>query len=97
MTSSVRRRLSASNLLGFILALGVLVILPDLAFAQGDPFTEGASWFQGSIARGVAMVAVMGLGVALWIFRASLGLVGMVLGGGVVVANAAIIVGWMGL
>lgn len=76
--------------------VALALLLPDLASAQGDPFSAGAQWFVGGPARGVAMVAVLALGVAMWVFRASLGILGMVLGGGLVIANAAVAVGWMG-
>ena len=47
-------------------------------------------------ARGVAMLAVIAIAVAMWMLRASLGLAALVLGGGLIAANATTIVGWMG-
>lgn len=78
------------------LAAAVL-LLPAVAAAQGyDPFTAGANWFISGPARGVAMFAVVAVAVMLWFFMRSLTIPGLVLGGGLIMANASTIVGWMG-
>lgn len=78
-------------------AFAALVLLPSLAFAQsGDPFSSGVDWFIGGPARGVAMLSVAAGAVLLWFLSGSLRIAGMVLGGGLILANADTIVGWMG-
>lgn len=77
-----------------VAALTLATIAP--ALAQADPFTTGVNWFTTGPARGVAMLAVAGVAVAAWMFSASLRIVGLVLAGGLVLANIQTIVGWMG-
>lgn len=77
-----------------VAALTLAAIAP--ALAQADPFTTGVNWFTTGPARGVAMLAVAGVAVAAWMFSASLRIVGLVLAGGLVLANIQTIVGWMG-
>mgnify|MGYP002779885025 CR=1 FL=1 len=74
----------------------LLLLAADPASAQANAFEAGANWFIGSIARGVAMVAVVVLGIAAWFLSASLRMVGLVVGGGLIIANVDTIVGWMG-
>lgn len=85
----------ASNLALAVLLLSVFFVAP--ALAQGaDPFTAGTTWFIGGPARGIAMFAVAAAAVLLWFFMGSLRIAGLVLGGGLIIANAATIVGFMG-
>lgn len=81
------------------LALGLfalpLLLMADPAMAQ-DAFSEGVNWFIGGPARGIAMLAVAVIAVAAWMLTSSLRMVGMVLGGGVLLANVDTVVGWMG-
>ena len=78
-------------------ALAALAFLPCVASAQGgDPFSAGVQWFIGGPARGVAMFAVAAVAVMLWFLMRSLAIPGLVLGGGLILANAQTIVGWMG-
>ena len=78
-------------------AFAVMLLLPELAAAQGaDPFSQGVNWFIGGPARGVAMFAVAAVAVALWFLARSPVLAGCVLAGGLVLANAQAIVGFMG-
>ncbi len=80
------------------LLLAATSLWPDLAFAAGgdDPFTQGVKWFTGGPAKGVAMLGVVAIAVALWFFAGSLRLAGMVLGGALIIANIDTIVGWFG-
>jgi len=82
------------------LAAVVLVLLPTLASAQmgggADPFSTGVQWFVSGPARGIAMLSVAAAAVLVWFLMGSLRLAGFVLGGGLILANAQTIVGWMG-
>ncbi|NKE48553.1 hypothetical protein HB662_27545 [Roseomonas frigidaquae] len=77
-----------------------LLLLPSLAWAQAgggaDPFSTGVQWFVSGPARGVAMLSVAAAAVLVWFLMGSLRLAGFVLGGGLILANAQTIVGWMG-
>jgi hypothetical protein len=53
-------------------------------------------WFVSGPARGVAMLSVAAAAVLVWFLMGSLRLAGFVLGGGLILANAQTIVGWMG-
>lgn len=82
------------------LATAAILLLPALAFAQAgggaDPFSTGVQWFVSGPARGVAMLSVAAAAVLVWFLMGSLRLAGFVLGGGLILANAQTIVGWMG-
>lgn len=92
MKPSLTRRAAA-----LAAALAALAALPSIAAAQGgDPFSAGVQWFIGGPARGVAMFAVAAVAVMLWFLMRSLTIPGLVLGGGLILANAQTIVGWMG-
>jgi hypothetical protein len=79
------------------LALTAIAAFPDLALAQGsDPFTTGTTWFVSGPARGIAMLAVAAVAVALFFLRFSLMFIGCVLAGGLLLANISTIVGFMG-
>jgi type IV secretory pathway VirB2 component (pilin) len=82
------------------LAAAALLLLPSLAWAQAgggaDPFSTGVQWFVSGPARGVAMLSVAAAAVLVWFLMGSLRLAGFVLGGGLILANAQTIVGWMG-
>jgi type IV secretory pathway VirB2 component (pilin) len=81
-------------------AAAALLLLPSLAWAQAgggaDPFSTGVQWFVSGPARGVAMLSVAAAAVLVWFLMGSLRLAGFVLGGGLILANAQTIVGWMG-
>lgn len=82
------------------LTAAALLLLPSLAWAQAgggaDPFSTGVQWFVSGPARGVAMLSVAAAAVLVWFLMGSLRLAGFVLGGGLILANAQTIVGWMG-
>lgn len=68
------------------------------AFAQASPFSAGATSFQGSflaILTPVAVIAVMGLGLAAWMNRISWGWAIMGVVGIVLVFGAPQIVAWI--
>lgn len=68
------------------------------AFAQASPFSTGATSFQGSflaILTPVAVIAVMGLGLAAWMNRISWGWAIMGVVGIVLVFGAPQIVAWI--
>lgn len=81
-------------------AAAAFLLLPSLAWAQAgggaDPFSTGVQWFVSGPARGVAMLSVAAAAVLVWFLMGSLRLAGFVLGGGLILANAQTIVGWMG-
>lgn len=81
-------------------AAAALLLLPSQAWAQAgggaDPFSTGVQWFVSGPARGVAMLSVAAAAVLVWFLMGSLRLAGFVLGGGLILANAQTIVGWMG-
>jgi len=82
-----------------LVALAVLAVgaFPDLALAQSqDPFTTGTTWFISGPARGVAMLAVAAIAVALFFLRFSLMFIGCVLAGGLLLANISTVVGFLG-
>jgi hypothetical protein len=85
----------ASNLALAALLLSAFFVHPVLA-QGGDPFLQGVTWFIGGPARGIAMFAVAAAAVLVWFFMGSLRIAGFVLGGGLILANARTIVGWMG-
>lgn len=89
-------KISMSRATTLALAALSLVLVADPAFAQANVFEEGANWFINDVARGVAMFAVVILGIAAWFFTASLRMVGMIVAGGLIIANVDTIVGWMG-
>ena len=67
-------------------------------FAQASPFSAGATSFQGSflaILTPVAVIAVMGLGLAAWMNRISWGWAIMGVVGIVLVFGAPQIVAWI--
>ena len=68
------------------------------AFAQASPFSAGATSFQGSFLAfptPVAVIAVMGLGLAAWMNRISWGWAIMGVVGIVLVFGAPQIVAWI--
>ncbi|TPG52466.1 hypothetical protein EAH89_18040 [Roseomonas nepalensis] len=80
-----------------VLTLVGFAALPDLALAQGaDPFTTGTTWFISGPARGIAMLAVAAIAVALFFLRFSLMFIGCVLAGGLLLANITTIIGFLG-
>jgi type IV secretory pathway VirB2 component (pilin) len=82
-----------------VLLASCLMLFPDLAVAQtggSDAFSQAVTWFTGGPARGVASLAVAAVAVMLWLFMGSLRVAGMVLAGGLLLANISTIVGWMG-
>lgn len=83
----------ATKLTLALLALSFFLASPALA---QDAFQSGVTWFIGGPARSIAMFAVAALAVALWFFMGSLRIAGLVLGGGLILANADTIVSWMG-
>lgn len=73
-----------------------IIVAAGPALAQMNAFEEGANWIINDVARGIAMVGVVVVGIAAWFLTASLRMVGFVIGGGLVIANVDTIVGWMG-
>jgi len=84
-------------LLAIAVLAAIVAAIPDMAFAQADPFTAGVQWFRAGPARGVAMFAVAAVAVMAWLFTASIRVVGFVVAGGLLLGNLDTIVGWMGL
>ena len=77
--------------------LGVLLTAGEV-LAQASPFSVGAGAFQGSflaILTPVAVIAVMGLGLAAWMNRISWGWAIMGVVGVVLVFGAPQIVAWI--
>ncbi len=76
----------------------LLALVAGDAFAQASPFSDGADAFQGSflaILTPVAVIAVMGLGLAAWMNRISWGWAIMGVVGIVLVFGAPQIVAWI--
>ena len=85
-----------------VLMLAAAAFLPSLAAAQGiggggrDPFSAAVDWFVSGPARGVAMLGIAAVAVALWFLARSPVLAGCVLAGGLILGNIGTIVGFMG-
>ncbi len=94
---------ASTKFFAFAAVTAAVVLLPDLAHAQGVGGGGGAGiidgvvqWFLTNVARGLVMLGIIAIAVFMFVQRFSPGIIASVVVGGLVLANADTLAGLFG-